>query len=157
MILVGNQRGGAKDFALHLIKEENEHVEVHELRGFASENLGYHPVGGIRISPILFVGSHCGRRFTPCALNDCPQASLAVPALTKAMPKLGQTPVRCHTCKLYILPGHLAQHFDHPGRCKPSSCWISRSRWSSFSSLRSRSSTGQQGSLADPYDVSDKT
>ena len=92
MILVGNQRGGAKDFALHLIKEENEHVEVHELRGFASENLGYHPVGGIRISPILFVGSHCGRRFTPCALNDCPQASLAVPALTKAMPKLGRAP-----------------------------------------------------------------
>ncbi len=39
MILVGNQRGGAKDLALHLLKEENEHVEVHELRGFASNNL----------------------------------------------------------------------------------------------------------------------
>ena len=39
MILHGNQRGGAKDLALHLIKEENEHVEVHELRGFISGNL----------------------------------------------------------------------------------------------------------------------
>jgi len=39
MILVGNQRGGAKDLALHLLKEENEHVEVHELRGFASNSL----------------------------------------------------------------------------------------------------------------------
>ncbi|MEO1197951.1 MAG: relaxase/mobilization nuclease domain-containing protein [Pseudomonadota bacterium] len=39
MILVGNQRGGAKDLALHLLKDENEHVEVHELRGFASETL----------------------------------------------------------------------------------------------------------------------
>lgn len=29
MILNGNQRGGAKDLALHLMKEENEHVEVH--------------------------------------------------------------------------------------------------------------------------------
>jgi len=39
MILVGNQRSGAKDLALHLLKEENEHVDVHELRGFASTNL----------------------------------------------------------------------------------------------------------------------
>ena len=39
MILVGNQRGGAKDLALHLLKQENERVEVHELRGLASENL----------------------------------------------------------------------------------------------------------------------
>ncbi|GKS69681.1 hypothetical protein W03_18090 [Nitrosomonas sp. PY1] len=39
MILVGNQRGGAKDLALHLLKQENEHVEVHEVRGFASNNL----------------------------------------------------------------------------------------------------------------------
>lgn len=39
MILVGNQRGGAKDVALHLLKQENEHVEVHEVRGFASRNL----------------------------------------------------------------------------------------------------------------------
>lgn len=39
MILVGNQRGGAKSLALHLLKEENEHIEVHELRGFVSDNL----------------------------------------------------------------------------------------------------------------------
>ncbi|WP_347264263.1 hypothetical protein [Nitrobacter sp.] len=39
MILVGNQRGGAKDLALHLLKEENDHVEVHELHGFAARDL----------------------------------------------------------------------------------------------------------------------
>lgn len=39
MILHGNQRGGAKDLAQHLLKEENEHVEVHELRGFMSDDL----------------------------------------------------------------------------------------------------------------------
>ena len=39
MILIGNQRGGAKDLAQHLLKEENDHVQVHELRGFASGNL----------------------------------------------------------------------------------------------------------------------
>jgi hypothetical protein len=39
MILQGNQRGGARDLALHLLKEENDHVNVHELRGFVSDNL----------------------------------------------------------------------------------------------------------------------
>ena len=39
MILNGNQRGGAKDLALHLMKAENERVEIHELRGFMSDNL----------------------------------------------------------------------------------------------------------------------
>ena len=39
MILQGNQRGGAKDLALHLLKDENDHVDVHELRGFVSDNL----------------------------------------------------------------------------------------------------------------------
>ena len=39
MILVGNQRGGAKNLALHLLKEENERVQVHQVRGFASDDL----------------------------------------------------------------------------------------------------------------------
>lgn len=39
MILVGNQRGGAKDLAQHLLKDENDHVEVYEIRGFAASDL----------------------------------------------------------------------------------------------------------------------
>lgn len=39
MILKGNQRGGARDLALHLLKDENDHVEIHELRGFMSDDL----------------------------------------------------------------------------------------------------------------------
>ncbi len=39
MILTGNSRGGAKDLAIHLMKPENDHVEVHELRGFAAQTL----------------------------------------------------------------------------------------------------------------------
>jgi hypothetical protein len=40
MILKGSQRGGAKQLAHHLLKtEENEHVEVHEVRGFMSDDL----------------------------------------------------------------------------------------------------------------------
>ena len=40
MILKGNQRGGGKQLAAHLLKvEDNEHVHIHELRGFMSDNL----------------------------------------------------------------------------------------------------------------------
>jgi len=39
MILQGSQRGGARNLALHLLKSENEHVTLHELRGFVSDNL----------------------------------------------------------------------------------------------------------------------
>jgi hypothetical protein len=39
LILIGNQRGNAKELAIHLLKEENERVEVHQVRGFVSEHL----------------------------------------------------------------------------------------------------------------------
>lgn len=39
MILQGNERGGARNLALHLLKDENDHVTVHELRGFMSDDL----------------------------------------------------------------------------------------------------------------------
>lgn len=39
MILVGSQRGGGRDLANHLLKDENDHVEIVELRGFASQSL----------------------------------------------------------------------------------------------------------------------
>ena len=39
MILQGSQRGGARNLALHLLKDENEHVEIHELRGFVAGDL----------------------------------------------------------------------------------------------------------------------
>lgn len=39
MILEGNQRAGDRELALHLLKDENDHVEVYELRGFVSDDL----------------------------------------------------------------------------------------------------------------------
>lgn len=40
MILKGSQRSGARQLAKHLLRaDENEHVEVHEVRGFLSEDL----------------------------------------------------------------------------------------------------------------------
>ncbi|WOF72779.1 relaxase [Parvibaculaceae bacterium PLY_AMNH_Bact1] len=40
MILKASQRGGAKQLGLHLLRtDENEHVEVHEIRGFVSDDV----------------------------------------------------------------------------------------------------------------------
>jgi hypothetical protein len=40
MILKASQRGGGQDLAVHLMRmDDNEHLSVHELRGFASDNL----------------------------------------------------------------------------------------------------------------------
>jgi hypothetical protein len=40
MILKGNQRGNGRELANHLMRgKENEHIELHELRGFAAEDL----------------------------------------------------------------------------------------------------------------------
>lgn len=40
MILKASQRGGGRDLAIHLMRvDDNEHVRVHELRGFASDDL----------------------------------------------------------------------------------------------------------------------
>ncbi|UTW60237.1 hypothetical protein KFE96_07965 [Kordiimonas sp. SCSIO 12603] len=39
MILKASQRGGGHELANHLMKEENEHVEIHEMRGFIANDL----------------------------------------------------------------------------------------------------------------------
>jgi hypothetical protein len=40
MILKASQRSGGQNLAVHLMKmDDNEHVSLHELRGFASDNL----------------------------------------------------------------------------------------------------------------------
>jgi hypothetical protein len=39
MLIHGNKPVGARDLALHLLKEENDRVEVHELHSFMSNDL----------------------------------------------------------------------------------------------------------------------
>lgn len=39
MILKGSKRGGSVDLGKHLLKPENEHIEIHEIRGFVADNV----------------------------------------------------------------------------------------------------------------------
>lgn len=65
MILVGNQRGGARNLAAHLLKDENEHVHVHELRGFIADDLD----GAFAEAEAMSKGTRCRQFLFSMSLN----------------------------------------------------------------------------------------
>ncbi len=65
MILNGNQRGGAKDLALHLMKTENERVELHELRGVLARDL----MGALNEMYAVSRGTRCKQFLYSLSLN----------------------------------------------------------------------------------------
>ena len=74
MILHGNQRGGYKDLALHLLKDENERIELFELRGFASDDL----LGALQESYAISRATRCKQHLFSLSLN--PPKDADVPA-----------------------------------------------------------------------------
>lgn len=89
MILEGNQRGGARDLALHLLKEENDHVEVHHMRGFVSDEL----VSAFQESYAISRGTKCKQHLFSLSLNPPPNETVSTEmferAVTRAEEKLG--------------------------------------------------------------------
>lgn len=69
MILEGNQRGGAKDLALHLLKDNNDHVEVHEVRGFASDHL----ISALNEAYAVSRGTKCKQFLYSLSINPPPK------------------------------------------------------------------------------------
>lgn len=56
MILKGSQRGGGKALGLHLLNaEQNEHVEIHEVRGFMSDTV----LGAFKEAQAMASGTRC--------------------------------------------------------------------------------------------------
>jgi hypothetical protein len=89
MILVGNQRGGGKDLARHLMKAENERVELHDLRGFASDTLQ----GAFQESYALSRNTRCTQHLFSLSLNPPPEEDVSKEvfedAITRIEEKLG--------------------------------------------------------------------
>ncbi len=69
MILKGSKRGGATDLGRHLMKAENEHIELHEIRGFVADNV----VGALREAQAVARGTKCQKFLFSLALSP-PQA-----------------------------------------------------------------------------------
>ena len=81
MILVGNQRGGARDLALHLMKDENERVEVHQLRGFVADDLD----GAFEEAYAISRGTRCKQFLFSLSLNPPQGEDVSVAAFEAAI------------------------------------------------------------------------
>lgn len=89
MILVGNQRGGGRDLANHLMKSENERVEVAELRGFIADDLD----GAFQESYAISRGTRCKQFLFSLSLNPPKDAEVSneafLDAIDRAESRLG--------------------------------------------------------------------
>lgn len=65
MILHGNQRGNSAELAHHLLKDENEQVEVYQIRGFVSSDLP----GALQESYAISRATKCKQHLYSLSLN----------------------------------------------------------------------------------------
>lgn len=82
MILKASQRAGAKQLAWHLLNErDNEHVSVHELRGFVADNL----VDAFNESYALSRGTRCTQFLFSLSLSPPERELVPVEVFEKAI------------------------------------------------------------------------
>ncbi|MEO1043788.1 MAG: relaxase [Pseudomonadota bacterium] len=81
MILVGNQRGGASGLAQHLMADENDHVAVHDLRGFMADDL----YGAFREVDAISKGTRCQQYLYSLSLNPPEGAQVEVAVFEDAV------------------------------------------------------------------------
>ncbi len=74
MIIKASHRGGAKQLGLHLLKtEENEHVTVHEMRGFVSDDL----IGEMKESYAISQGTKFQKHLFSVSFNPPSDANVS--------------------------------------------------------------------------------
>jgi hypothetical protein len=80
MILKASQRGGGQDLAAHLMRtEENEHVELHDVRGFVGETLPQ----AFKEAHAIARGTRCRQYLFSLSLNP-PEAESVPPEVFEA-------------------------------------------------------------------------
>ncbi|MPT47964.1 MAG: relaxase [Sphingobium sp.] len=81
MIIQASKRGGAMQLGRHLLNgEQNEHVEVHEVSGFISDNL----MGAMKESYALSLGTKCQQHLFSVSLNPPAGESVHVETFEQA-------------------------------------------------------------------------
>ncbi len=73
MILKASQRAGALALGRHLLKPENEHVEIHDVRGFVADDV----IGALQEAEAISKGTRCKQFLFSLSLN--PPADANVP------------------------------------------------------------------------------
>lgn len=85
MILKASERGGARQLGLHLLKtEDNEHVEVHEIRGFMSDNV----LGAMKETQAIALGTKCTQHLFSLSLNPPQDADVSPEVFESALAKI---------------------------------------------------------------------
>jgi hypothetical protein len=92
VILKGNQRGGGRQMAVHLLNGmQNEHVTVHQVRGFLANTVK----GALEEAYALARGTQCQKYLYSLSLNPPKDQSVPIEAFEKALKtiedKLGLT------------------------------------------------------------------
>ncbi|MEO0570043.1 MAG: relaxase/mobilization nuclease domain-containing protein [Pseudomonadota bacterium] len=85
MILVGNQRGHGRDLAMHLMNaRDNEHVTVHDMRGFLVDDL----IGAFKETEAISLGTKCTQYLFSLSLNPPPDADVPIAVFEIAIEKI---------------------------------------------------------------------
>ena len=85
MILKGSQRAGGTQLALHLLNDrDNDHVEVHELRGFVSDDL----IGAFKEAYAVSTGTKCQKFLFSLSLSPPEKATVPVEDFENAITEI---------------------------------------------------------------------
>ena len=85
MILKGNERGHGKELARHLLNSrDNEHVELHDLRGFAANDLA----GAMQESEAIARGTRCRKHLFSLSLSPPENEDVPVEVFEAAIERI---------------------------------------------------------------------
>lgn len=85
MILKASQRGGGKQLALHLLNStDNEHVQIHKLRGFVSEDLP----GALKEAHAISQATKCRQYLFSVSLNPPQTEDVPVAVFEEAIRRI---------------------------------------------------------------------
>ncbi len=84
MILKASQRSGATQLAYHLLNDENEHVTVHELKGFISDDV----VDAFKEMQAIAKGTQCKKFMFSLSLNPPQHESVSVDDFEDAISRI---------------------------------------------------------------------
>ena len=84
MILKASQRGNAVQLGHHLLKAENEHVELHEIRGFLAETV----LGALKEAQAVSCGTKCKQFLFSVSLSPPEREAVPVEAFEAAMQQI---------------------------------------------------------------------
>ena len=80
MIIKASNRGGAISLGQHLLKTENEHVELHEVRGFIAHDV----MGAFKEAQTMASGTQCKKFLFSVSLNPPQSESVRVEVFERA-------------------------------------------------------------------------